>query len=119
MKNYFEPVEFPELESKEEVVVKDPLADPIAGDLERAFLETRRVFAALRTGESNLRSTAVRLVGNDPCMLSFERLRKDPTRPKLKQFIQLCRQDTGLKAAQVILTVFLDIDPTLEGVINI
>lgn len=116
---YFKSVEFPELEEKEE---KERQPDPdndLKGDIPRAFTTVRGIFAAIRTGQSDLRPGALRLVANDPCMIAFSRLEKDPTRPILVKFLILANQDLGRRAAGELLKVFTEIDPSLKEGLNV
>jgi hypothetical protein len=116
---YFTPIEFPELDKPVEVTPVIEKDDELHGDLKRAFVEVRRIFAAIRTGQSNLRRGALDLKDSNPCMLAFSTLEKLPTKQNLIKFLLMSKQDIGLLATKELLKVFLVIDKSLEEKLNV
>jgi hypothetical protein len=117
--NYFTPVEFSELKEETKEIRQPDLDNDLKGDLPNAFTNVRRIFAAIRTGESDLRRGALQLLGNDPCMRAFSRLEEVPTKTNLVRFLELATQDLGRKAARELLKVFTETDPSLKEDINV
>lgn len=115
MKNYFEPVEFPELEEPKNELAVIPEDVDLNGDIPRALSESRRLFNALRSGTSNLRRGALQLRAGEPSMVAFQELEKAPTRQRLNRFLLLAKQDMGRVAAVELRKIFVDVDSSLEG----
>jgi hypothetical protein len=119
MKNYFEPVEFPELEEPVKEVTRSPEDEDLKGNLPMALQESRRLFEALRSGESNIRKVALMLDAKEPSMQCFQRLEATPTKQNLNKFLLLAKQDMGRAAALELQKIFVAMDPNLEGSINL
>ena len=117
MRDYFTPVNFPELEEKK----NEPKEVPkIKKSIKTQLKKIREEIAALQQGTSTIRDGAISFPkGKAPVLTVLKRLEDDPKNMQLlHEFIKLTNQDLGLAVARNFAALFDDIDPTLKDTLG-
>lgn len=110
MKEYFEAVEFPELEKHvEQNVEEQPKPKILASTLDTCKVEILRIVRAIETGESSIcaaRQASAKL----PFWNALDLFFNHPTKETLENFLKICEQDFTRRFRAEVANVLLQFE---------
>lgn len=113
-KQYFTPLEFPELAEPKPKVKEETKK---SFDIAKAVLAARFELGLLASGQSKLRKTALQFpASGGPVQNTLSILEANPTPKAARQFIECAKQDLGLAVAKHFVNLFKDLDPDLSRI---
>ena len=106
-KNYYEDVEFPELDPPKEDPKPKPDFDFTKLDLDWSVVmtEVRRLITAVETGQSNITPYGINLA-KAPVVKAVQTLENDPSLENLVNFLDLGKQDVGARFRKECVAIF-------------
>jgi hypothetical protein len=107
-KEYYTPVEFPELEEPKEVkIVKDPLPKV---EWTSIMTEVRRMICAIESGLSQIVPGAMQVTNTSgaptPLTKCIAVLEVSPSEEALRQFLKIAQQDINMRFRQECVKIF-------------
>jgi hypothetical protein len=104
-REYFNSVEFPELEPKPEPEPADATDPATEVEWDGILTEVRRMIAAVKSGESNIIRRAVDL-NNAPINKTLKALAERPSTPTMVEFLKIAEQDINVRFRRECVLLF-------------